>query len=199
MSASTSPDADGTEGHPEARVYHLLGRLVLEPPDEDLLAEAVTWASRWRAAVEDDRLTAALEPLATAGSADLTRLNESFTRLFRGVTPDAPTPPYESLYRDEAFQGPSARAVRSAYQSAGVDVAPDSGELADHLGIELHFVGTLLARDEVDAAESFLKAHPRQWVGAFAEAVRERDPHPFYRGVLEVISLVLDVQEAQQR
>ncbi len=198
MSTSTSPRADGPEGHPEARVYHLLGRLVLEPPDEELLAEVATWASRWQEVSEDEPLRDALEPIAAAGDASATRLNESFTRLFRGVTPDAPTPPYESLYRDEVFQGPSARAVRSAYQSAGVDVAPDSGELADHLGIELHFVGTLMARDEVQAAESFLEDHPRQWVGAFADAVRERDPHPFYRGVLEVIELVLDVQSQKR-
>lgn len=192
MSAMDEPAAgDGGPGDESGRVFHLLGRLWLEPPDEALLSEVATWASRWRAADPPAEIDAALEPLAAADPEDATRLNEAFTRLVRGVLPGSPDPPYESLYRDGALEGPSGAAVREAYRSAGVDLAPDSGELADHLGIECHFVGTLRERGDRAAAEAFLADHPRQWVGEFAAAVRDRDPPPFYRGLLTLTEIAL--------
>ena len=192
MSATEDP----TRGHSgpgdeSGRVFHLLGRLWLEPPDDALLEEVATWATRWRAADPPAEIDAALEPLAAVDPEDATRLNEAFTRLVRGVLPGSPDPPYESLYRDGALEGPSGAAVRSAYRSAGVDLAPDSGELADHLGIECHFVGTLRERGDAAEAEAFLAEHPRQWVGEFAASVRERDPPPFYRGLLTLTEIAL--------
>lgn len=192
---SVTDHAGDGQRHPEdagARVFHVLGRLYLEPPDESTLEEVSTWADRWLEAGPPAHVGSALAPLSTVSPSDATRLNEAFTRLFRGVVPDAPDPPYESVYRDGGLDGPSGGAVRSAYHEAGVDLAPDSKELADHLGMELHFVGTLRERGDLRVAESFLEAHPRRWFEQFADAVRERDPPPFYDGVLDLTAIVLD-------
>lgn len=198
MSRTDTATSNGQTGPAEeARVYHLLGTLYREPPDEHL-EEVTTWATRWLAMDPEPAVASALEPLTAVEPADSQGLNEAFTRLFRGVTPFAPEPPYESLYRDGAMQGPSAGAVRSAYREAGVDLASDSGELADHLGIELHFVGTLLDRGAKQEAAAFVDDHPREWFASFAEAVRDRDPPAFYQGVLELTDYTLAATAASE-
>ncbi len=188
-SSGSEPPVD-----PAGRVFHLLGRLYLEPPEEELLSTVAMWATRWLDTDPDEPIAAALEPLEAAGSGDAQRLNEEFTRLFRGAVPGSPDPPYESLYRDGALEGPSGAAVRSAYRSAGVDVAPDSGELADHLGIELHFVGALRERGDRETAADFLAAHPTRWYDDFASRVREHDPDPFYEAVLDLTGIALQTE-----
>lgn len=187
--------------HPEeagARVFHVLGRLYLDPPDASTLAEVSTWADRWLEAGPPAHVGGTLASLSTVEPEDADQLNEAFTRLFRGVVPDAPDPPYESVYRDGALDGPSAGAVRSAYRAAGVDIAPDSSELADHLGMELHFVGTLREQGDLRAAESFIEDHPRRWFDGFANAVRAHDPPAFYDGVLELTAIVLDATQEDE-
>ena len=174
----------------EARVYHLLGTLYLEPPDRETLDAVAVWADRWLESEPPRELRAALSPLANVESGAV-RLNEEFTRLFRGVVPNAPDPPYESLYRDGELGGEQSWAVRQEYRAAGVDVAPESGELADHLGLELHFVAALLDDGRGTRAETFLAEHPRQFIDDLARAVRRRDPDPFYEGVLGVTEFVL--------
>lgn len=195
MSTSEAPPSGSAPpADPAGRVFHLLGRLYLEPPDEELLSTVATWATRWLETDPEESIAATLDRLEAADPADAQRLNEEFTRLFRGVLPGSPDPPYESLYRDGALEGPSGAAVRSAYHSAGVDVAPESGELADHLGIELHFVGALRERGDQEAAADFLAAHPTKWFDEFAARVREQDPAPFYEAVLELTGIALETE-----
>lgn len=177
-----------------ARVYHVLGELYVRPPTADLVAEVSTWATRWRSMDPDPAIAAALEPLAAANAADAEALNEECTRLFRGVTPFSPDPPYESLYRDGSLQGPSAESVLATYREAGVTVAPETGELADHLGLELHFLGMLYERGDAAEAEAFLEAHPRRWFEDFAETIRAEDPVPFYTGLLDLTALALQTE-----
>ena len=192
MSTTRTPLPGSSAPADEAgRVFHLLGQLFLEAPDEETLSTVATWASRWLETDPGESVAVALEPIAAAEPEDAERLTEEFTRLFRGVLPGSPDPPYESLYRDGALEGPSGAAVRSAYRSAGIDVAPDSGELADHLGIELHFVGALRERGDREAAASFVADHPRQYFDHVAETVRDHDPAPFYDGVLTLTAIAL--------
>lgn len=191
------PPGSSAPADPAGRVFHLLGQLYLEPPDEETVSAVATWASRWLETEPEESVAAALEPLAAAEPEEAERLNEEFTRLFRGVLPGSPDPPYESLYRDGALDGASGAAVRSAYRSAGVDVAPASGELADHLGIELHFVGELRERGDRAAAASFVAEHPRQYVDDVAERVRDHDPAPFYDAVLTLTSIALTEEVAE--
>lgn len=200
MSATeNTPPGSAPATDERARVFHLLGSLYLEAPDERVLEEVSTWATRWLETDPDPPVADALAPIEAVGRGDAERLNEAFTRLFRGVVPDAPDPPYESLYRDGSLQGPSAQAVRTAYREAGLDLAPDSGELADHLGIELHFVGNLQEAGATEVADSFLTAHPCRWFDDFADTVRAADPAPFYRAVLDLTGIVLAAREVQDR
>ncbi|MFB6154040.1 MAG: molecular chaperone [Halodesulfurarchaeum sp.] len=181
--------------HPERAVYHLLGDLLLDPPDPDDLETAAQWADRWLAEDPPDAVSDALRPIAEARPSDAERLNEAFTRLFRGVTWDAPDPPYESLYRDGRLHGRTGESVRESYREAGMDVGSDHGELADHLGMELHFLGELLARGDEPAFRTFAREHPNRWVRDLQETVLAADPPPFYRGVLDLVVFVLEVAE----
>ncbi|MFB6267616.1 MAG: molecular chaperone [Halodesulfurarchaeum sp.] len=192
---STTTRAAGAEHPLEAAVFHLLGDLLLEPADADDLETVSRWAGRWLADDPPEVVAGALRPMASVDPSDVDDLNEAFTRLFRGITGDSPDPPYESLYRDGELHGRRGAAVREAYRESGMDVGPDTGELADHLGMELHFLGALLADGEEAAFRTFAREHPVRWVGELQEAVLAADPPPFYRGVLDLVVLVLDVAE----
>lgn len=191
MAAGPAHGPEEVERPGEAAVFALLGDLYLDPPTADQLATVRTWASRWAGLASAPDLEAALEPLATVDPEDATRLNEAFTELFRGVVPDAPDPPYESLYRDGQLQGPSAQAVTQVYRDAGVALL-GTGELPDHLGIELHFAGTLVERGDTGALTSFVSSHPGAWFADLRSRIEARDPPPFYRGLLAVTGLVLE-------
>lgn len=188
----TSDSRQVTDAVAEATIYRVLGTIYLEPPDEALLADLARWADRWLRMDPPAPVADALEPIAGAKPHDAEGLNEEFTRLFRGVVPHSPEPPYESLYRDGALYGPSAGAVREAYRAAGVDVDAQTGELADHLGIELHVVAELRERDDVESLREFVREHPLAWFDDFAATVEEADPVAFYRGALELTRHTLE-------
>lgn len=179
----------------EATVYRVLAQLFLEPQKEASLEALGRWADRWLEMDPPAPVADALSPIAAVEPAEATALNESFTRLFRGVMPNAPPPPYESLYRDGALFGPSATAVRRTYREVGVDLEESSGELADHLGIELLVVAELREREELEALSSFVREHPLAWFDDFDEAVSTAEPPPFYRGALDLAGATLRLWE----
>lgn len=181
----------------EATVYRVLAQLFLEPPTAPQLEALGRWADRWLETEPPEPIADALGPIAAAEPADAETLNESFTRLFGGVVPNAPPPPYESLYRDGALYGPSAAAVRRTYREVGVDVEESAGELDDHLGIELLVVAELRERDDLDALSSFVRDHPLAWFDAFADAVAAAEPVPFYRGAIELARHSLRLWEVE--
>lgn len=191
MAADATAEVPSGETAGEAAVFAILGNCYLEPPTRDQLSTIREWAVRWREMAPSSELEAALEPLTSVEPGDADRLNEAFTQLFRGVVPDAPDPPYESLYRDGQLQGPSAQAVRAAYREAGVTRASSTGELIDHLGIELHFAATLAERGDEETLEEFVTTHTAVWFDEFRAAIEARDPPAFYRGLLAVTGLAL--------
>lgn len=190
--STTGENVQVADAVAEATVYRVLATLYLEPPDEALRSDLSRWANRWRAMGPPTPIADALEPIAGTSPEETERLNEDFTRLFRGVLPNSPNPPYESLYRDGALYGPSVGEVKRAYRDVGVDVDDSTGELADHLGIELHVVADLRERDEVESLRQFVREHPLVWFDDFADAVDDANPVAFYRGTLELTRLALE-------
>ena len=74
-------------------------------------------------------------------------------------------PPYASLFLDEEAMLNSAHAeqVELEYRRAGFEIRPEwRAGPADHLGLELHFLAYLLARDEA-AATAFLTERLLPW------------------------------------
>ncbi|MDZ7850301.1 MAG: molecular chaperone TorD family protein [Halodesulfurarchaeum sp.] len=187
------------------RVYRILAAAYLEPPTEEWVSDMSRWAESWLES-DADSLTAdvagPLETIRETESDEIETFNAEFTRLFRGSTNhSAPDPPYESLYMDGAIYGQSTTAVRNAYRNAGFDIEDeDRREPADHLGIELEFLGELRSReaagDEEAAAlqRAFIDGHLGRWIGDFEDEVMAADPVPFYGAVLELTTSLIEAE-----
>lgn len=168
----------------------------------DDMAETFALVARcWQYPTED--LVAALEESDLTSDVDGAELRVEYTRLFLG--PGASQcPPYESVYRDGEdddfgpVRGPSTHAVHRWYNEYGVRPDPDHSELPDHIATEMEFAAYLAATEDRAKLQQFLDEHPRQWLGDFADCVRECDPDQFYRTLLsQTLSAVEDHYDTQ--
>ncbi len=175
-----------------AQVYGLLATVFLRPLDA--------------AQIEGLRHPDMLAALAAAGmdgvaeldGADPAELRESlaidFTQMFHN--PETKFMPFEGLMLslDTELLGERARAVAQFMADVGYRVAPESGEVADHIAVELSFLADLAGR-EAAALESgddalatrarqiqadFLDRHIGRWVDRFAERVRSHSDTAFH-------------------
>ncbi len=192
-------------GDETARVYRTLGQLYLEPLDREQLSKVQQWADSWLEAAGrtlPNEISESLTTIQTTDPSEIETLKTAFPRLFRGVSEQkSPDPPYESLYRDGAIYGESTTAVRNAYREAGLDVSDDEArEPADHLGIELQFLGELCTsegRDDEsvrDQKRRFIEEHIGVWIVDLRAAVVDADPPPFYQAVLELTEGLLQLE-----
>ncbi len=175
-----------------AGAYEVLAALYSRPPTEELVAGLLKLApSPALDALSDGPAAECLRryALACGGEPDMAALRQEFDDLFvvplgRYVTP------YEAVYRDQRLvgervvggllMGPSTVAVLSDYRAGGVEVAPDCGELPDHIGIELNFMAILCAGKSclggggragcggVDRAAAGISRAPPGSLGSFA-------------------------------
>lgn len=146
-------------------------------------------AACWRQ--PDDDLQAALAA-ETDTTVDAQSLRAEYTRLFVGPGPSQ-SPPYESVYRDGErdadlgpVYGPSTQAVARWYSEYGLQPAASESAPPDHLATELEFAAYLREHEGAETLEQFLTEHPRNWIESFARRVRDADPKPFYRTLLNV-------------
>jgi len=136
------------------------------------------------------------------GEALLDRLAIDYTQLFHG--PVERISPYEciQLGDGEDLMGAAAEEVRRFMAEVGFSVPPETGELPDHISVELAFMAEL-ARREAEALESndrktaefiaslqrrFLAAHLGRWAERFARKVWDRAATPFYAAMAELLS-----------
>ncbi|MBI2328493.1 MAG: molecular chaperone TorD family protein [Chloroflexi bacterium] len=172
-----------------AKLYGLLAKVYVEPPDLEFLGLLEEWVVLQMAA--RDSLQSLPEQIGRGlteldhffgnrtgangweGSLNDTPFNNAslqeaisieFTRLFRGVSPHySPLPPYESVYLDEENQafGELSVGVQREYRRFGLDLTSKlPGEPPDHLSFELEFLHILCTR-EAEAWENSdeVKAH----------------------------------------
>lgn len=205
--AGTDTDSGKRPEQPDARIYRVLGEQFLEPPTRDRLDAIGVWVSEWRCNASslppafDDALC-----LIEDGAQAEEELRTAFTHLFRGVSEDAGLkPPYESLHRDGQLYGQTTLEIQRGYRSAGFEVASDDrNEVPDHLGLELQFLGELLAmggRDDGlpadradDAIRWFLDDHLMEWLPQYQRRFHEVNPHPFYEGIVDLTVAVVKDQ-----
>ena len=119
----------------------------------------------------------------------------AFTDLF--LLPGRLISPHESVQRKGGsglLRGPETVDVRDYYAVAGFEVDRMSPMEADHISIELEFLGHLCteeaeawedgdaskASDALHYQEDFLNRHPSQWIFDFLARVEERDTSEFY-------------------
>ncbi len=195
----------GDDGCPvDARVYRVLGEQFLERPDRDRVDAVGAWVREWRHGAESLPLeiASALERTGSGSEADGETLRTAYTRLFRGVSDQDPDPPYESLYVDGQFYGQTTTEIQQGYRWAGVDVDDSRGnEPPDHLGIELQFLGELVAMDgqetdsdgpDVEDAQWWLlDDHLTEWLPTYHARIQREDPPDYYGGLLDLALAVV--------
>jgi TorA-specific chaperone len=136
------------------------------------------------------------------GEALRDRLAIDYTQLFHG--PVERISPYECIQLGDGdeLMGAAADEVRQFMAEVGFAVPPESGELPDHISVELAFMAEL-ARREAEALEAddrktaefteslqrrFLAAHLGRWAERFARKVWDRATTPFYAAMAELLS-----------
>jgi TorA maturation chaperone TorD len=172
------------EAHPRARLYALLGRLLLDELDRPLALYLRGLPG----------LAEHIPPQAElAGWLD--NLRAEHQRLF-GLN----VYPYESIFRDRELLLNTAATQRVAALYAACGFTPAARLRAgapDHLGVELALMAELHARAPYDTAARaqlarLLRDHLAAWLPACAEALAWVGRAPLYRTVAEIaVDLVL--------
>lgn len=111
---------------------------------------------------------------------DLLKLQEEYVRLFINSLPEIPCPPYGSFYLEGTLMGRSTVLLRNLQLEYGLE----SDELADHVAVELEFLG-LLTRLEKEARQvqqdqAYVLGHFQKWIPSFLKRVEQHDVTGFY-------------------
>ncbi len=149
-----------------AAAYERLAYCFLARPDKSFMNGMVTTFSSDESAPWSKEFGAFAARIAEVGEdAALQELSVDRTRLFKGLTPDGPTPPYQSMFRKEK-RSDSLAQISGLYHKAGFDSASIAQDAPDQLGIELMFMAYLLRRCSVDGGD-----HDKwfKWAKAFFE------------------------------
>jgi len=146
---------------------------------------------------------------ATRDSAELLdALAVEFTHVFH--TPGHVSP-YECIIADggDELRGEASSKVRHFMGDIGYQVAPDSGEMADHISVELAFMADLCVRQAEAAANGdhetakfidcmqgkFLGQHLERWTTKLSVAIKARATLPFYA---EMASFLADFVDSER-
>ncbi|MFW6054317.1 MAG: TorD/DmsD family molecular chaperone [Thermodesulfobacteriota bacterium] len=114
---------------------------------------------------------------------DLLSLQEEYVRLFINSLPETPCPPYGSFYLEGTLMGRTTLKLRDLHLEYGLE----SDELADHVAVELEFLG-LLTRlreesEQVGQDRDYVLGHFRKWAPAFLKRLEEHDGSGFYKSL----------------
>ncbi len=132
----------------------------------------------------------------------LDRLAVDYTQLFH--TAANRVVPYEGIQtgKSDQLMGPAAHSVRAFLSEAGYVLAPESGELPDHVSVELAFMSDLAHREaeaigqgDRERAERaamlqrrFFAEHLGRWIDTFAGRVRDAATTAFYRSMATLLA-----------
>lgn len=186
----------GSGGSPElaARVLAPLALALLSDPTEESLG---------RLAVCDSPpfpgpFTSEVEAVArAAASTDLLAARVEFTRLFHSPR-GAVCPAWECVALDMAphLMGPRHESVLRFFRRAGVEPVRSESESADHIGLEIAFLGLLAERmaageDVTGPFEEFWAGHVETWMPAFASRLVSESRLPLYRAIGQLLENVV--------
>ena len=116
------------------------------------------------------------------GEMDLIKLQNEYVRLFINALPEVPCPPYGSVYLESCLMGESTVRLARLYHSYGFI----TGEMPDHIAVELEFLAVLNLLGEEIQEESIARdrdlvaEHMKQWTPRFLDQVQENDRSGFY-------------------
>ncbi len=177
-----------------AEAYSLLGVLLRQPPERELLnrLEELQWESDLPRA-----LSAGLEEVRdSSGTYSAEAVAEEFRLLFVGLG-RGEIVPYASWYREGVLKsGPLAR-LRSDLGALGIAPVPETAEPEDHAALLCETMA-LLNREEVDPKTytGFFREHLAPWMFDFFRDVREARNAGFYRAVAALGLGVLELDRS---
>ncbi len=149
---------------------------------------------------------------ARAGGAPLAdavrRVNVEYARLFIGP-PKPAAPPWETMYAQpgqvgEIGFGRATVAMQGLLAEAGLALAGESNQYADHLGIELLYLSELCRRRAAAAdggagvgerLRTFVREHPGAWAPAFRDQVAAAVPDGYYAPLADLVVALLEALE----
>jgi len=190
-------------------LYRFLSAAFLAAPAPELLAKArdeefLAALAEWFSAEVVEKFQRAGQTMETAEFSQAA--HREFTQLFL-VPGGQYLAPYESVFRDRReiegreiaglLLGPSAVAVQQWYRLAALEISEEFKELPDHIGLELHYLAYLCAReqefaDSGDAGKQtraremqrdFLKAHVLTWLPDLAQKIQANASIPLYPAI----------------
>ncbi len=131
-------------------------------------------------------------PLISAVRGDGAGLLDEHERLFVGPGP-VPCPPYESFWREDvpidirrSLMGPCTAELRQLYAALGLELAPASGEMPDHVAVELEALAYAASSPTTYAqARALFSDHLRRWLPRLCRAVAHETESDFYRDLAE--------------
>ena len=190
-----------------ANLYGFFSAIFSAPPSEALV-ESLHDGSLQAALAENGWMPDGNVQMSLQDAAQLRdELAVAFTRLFVGPGKGY-IPPYSSLYLDKSANGRRSRPtlwgpatvwVAQVYEEAGLELV--TGQIPDHIGVELEFMRHLCAQeakalrlgDEVSTQQcrqwqaTFLYDHLLQWVPDWGAEVETSASHVFYRSMARLV------------
>jgi len=119
------------------------------------------------------------------GQQRLNALWEHYIPLFETGAVEAS--PYASVYAGEGLVlGKEAFNVRQFYSSCGYVMGEKSGELPDHIAVELEFCALLARNGQVEALKEFQDKHLRPFLNSILPGIKNSH-RPFYSEVAAIL------------
>lgn len=195
-----------------ADIYALLARLLLAPPDDELLSAVAqapplgSAATRADAGAEADPyaedgtpLGRAWDALRSAAGGDGEAIRERFDALF--VSAGQPLlNPYASLYLAGYLMDTPLALLRQALARLGLRRRAGVGEPEDHLGALCEVMRLLitgapgLPRRTPAQQAAFFEAHLASWAGHCLDDVEAADPGGFYAALAGFMRAFLELE-----
>jgi TorA maturation chaperone TorD len=187
------------EEQARADLYGLLARLLLAPPDDDLLASLAD-ADAIVAADSDqplDRAWAALSLVAHLIPPDAVR--DEFNDLF--VSTSLPRiNPYGSLYVAGFLHEKPLAVLRADLAKLGLGRRSGAAETEDHLGALCETMrrmivgGQGVARQPIERQQEFFDLHIAPWSAICLKHLREAEGARFYQRVADLATAFFDIE-----
>jgi TorA maturation chaperone TorD len=184
------PDAMTTE---RARLFALLGRLLVAPPDAGLLAALEGLRG------DGTALGAGYGALAAAArAADPVSADREFHDLFIGLGRGEMLP-YASYYLTGFLHERPLAELRGDLARLGLERADGVAEPEDHIGSECEVYAGLLAGSfdgGAAEAEAFFTKHLRPWAGRVFTDLEKAGAARFYRAVGRLGRTAIEIEQA---
>lgn len=194
MSAQGAVDAaQDTLTTERARIFALLGRLLVAAPDAGLLSALRNL--RGDSTVLGEAYGALAE---AAAHADPVKAEREFHDLFIGLG-RGELLPFASYYLTGFLHDRPLAELRGDLARLGLERAADVSEPEDHIGSECEVYAGLLSgsfEGGAEEAEAFFGKHLRPWAGRFFADLEKAGAAQFYRAVGQLGRVAFEIEQA---